>query len=43
MSNEIDFVIEDNIDEEVVCNIDIEELDIAKLPLVEGKSHEYDR
>lgn len=43
MQNEIDFIIEDYIDEEVVCNIDIEELDVAKIPLVEGGSNEYNR
>ena len=33
--DKIDFSIEDFLDKDIVCNIDIESLDITSLPLVE--------
>lgn len=43
MNSDRDFVIEDMLSEEIVCNIDIEEIDIAKLPLIEGETNEQYR
>ena len=40
MGDKREFIIEDFVPEETICNIDIEELDIAKLPLIEGDNHE---
>lgn len=40
MKEKIDFNIEDLAQDEIICNIDIEELDISSIPLIEGDSHE---
>ena len=40
MTEKIDFNIEDFLNEEVVCDIDIEEFDISNLSLIEGTRNE---